>query len=309
MPYQVIDDPNRQSLGGTFATGINTVLQGLAQHKINEIQQNKQARQYQQFGFTPEESRSLVGMDPTIQKEIVKQKLQAPQQEAFARAIMGESGPAQPGQPVPRLTGDQALKLAQFRETQQNNIRAESAPFLKSLETEVAPQKELKEDVKEALRLFNIKDDKGNRVAQIGALRGAIPSRLQNDVTQALAAKFNAIVTKKAQLGKGVPSKMRLLLEQASKPDIWMKPKAVEYLLNNLLKSSTDSELKEIAKDQVVSENGNMLPRGLENLVKARVHLLKKLPDPEEYSDDTTFAEGGLVWGKRNGQWAPIEKV
>lgn len=313
MPFQVLNDPNADVVGQSVGNALSSGLQALASHKMEQIQRDNVSKGLRALGFGSSEAHNLSYLDPKSIEKIVSQKIKQPNEEAYAQAILGGVGGAPSaqvsGQSKPRLTGEQALKLAQLRETQQSNIRAENSPYLKSLEAEAAPARTLKEDVKEALRLFDLKDAKGNRIAQVGALSGSIPAIAQNEVTQALRAKFNEIVTKKAQLGKGVPSRMRLLLEQASKPDVWMKPKAIEYLLNSLIKSSTEPELKEQAKDQIIRENGGYQPRNLENLTKERAKVLKAVNeiDPHDYSEDAVISVGGVDWERQGDEWVPYQ--
>lgn len=72
-----------------FGTGIGQGLQVLAQKQLEQLHS---LRGLQSLGFSPEESRSLSGLDPLIQREIIKQKLVAPQQEAYAQALQSILG-------------------------------------------------------------------------------------------------------------------------------------------------------------------------------------------------------------------------
>lgn len=300
--------PQGPNFGQSLGQGITSLFEELGQRQRQKAQQQGVSKGLEALGYKPEEAFQLSMLQPEILQQVVKQKLAEPSQQAFAQAILGEQQPLLQGQRPPQLTAQQALQLAQLRETQQANIVKENAPFLKNLEAQVTPAKSLKKDVEEALRLVQMKDAQGKPIVQLGAVKGLIPGRLQNAETQALVAKFNEIVTKKAQLGRGVPSRMRLLLEQASKPQTWMNPRAVEYLLNEILKSTTSEELSEIAKDQIISEHGNRQPRGLENLTKNRKKILEALPDPREFDPNTIIKAAGKNWQISGGTWVPVSE-
>lgn len=79
------------SLGASFGTGISSGLQQLAQNKMDALVQKKQQQStlagLQSLGFDDQEAAQIAGLDPMIQREIVKQKLLEPSQQAYAQAI------------------------------------------------------------------------------------------------------------------------------------------------------------------------------------------------------------------------------
>lgn len=120
---QVINDPNRnQSLGGSLVNGLSSALQGLVSHKVGQIQQ-KQSQQKTAHGLqallpdiSTKEAHNLALLDPKILEQVVKSKMQAPQEEAFAQALSGLLGNEQPVQqpqqqtaPQQQLTEEQEL--------------------------------------------------------------------------------------------------------------------------------------------------------------------------------------------------------
>ncbi len=107
---QVINDPNRnQSFGGSLAKGINSALEGLVHHKVSQIQQ-KATQQRTASGLQSllnipsKEAHQLASLDPKILEQVVKQKMQAPQEEAFAQALSGLLGTGQQEQVGQQMT-------------------------------------------------------------------------------------------------------------------------------------------------------------------------------------------------------------
>ena len=184
----------------------------------------------------------------------------------------------------------------QFEETQ---AVGQSKDYLKSLRTRVEPAQDLYNTIKETKDLLRDPN------LQIGPIKSLVPSRLQNEATQELVAKLNEIVTKKAQLGRGVPSKQRLLLEQLSKPQVWQKPETIRKLIGDLEGQLSTTLLEENIKDQLIKEQGK-IPANLETLVKNQLKLTKNLPDPSEYSEDAIIEFGGRQFERVGDTWKPI---
>ncbi len=360
---QVINDPNRQTYGQTLSKSLSSALEGLASHKIGQMQaKHQQTRTAQSLesllGVSSKEAHNLALLDPKILEHVVKNKLAAPSEEAFAQAL-GLGGPSQSPQTAqpesegnellkyipefleseegqktftpeqrqeimqkmtsqqtqpqtqpqgqqkasPRLKADQAFKLAQLGEAKQQNINQENKPTIERITQAAEPKRILRSEAKEALRLFNLRDEKGNRIAQVGTIKGLTPSSFQNDVTQALVAKLNDIVIKKSESGKGVPHRARLALERLSKADVWQKPAAVEYLLKDIISDTTEGLYEDEARRQIMEEHNNIQPRGLETLIEKREKLMSGLPDPDEYSDDAAIKYKGYEWEKSGDSW------
>lgn len=74
-----------------LSTALGQGLQMLANQKLQDVMQQRQKASAMQglqaLGFAPQEAQQLSGLDPFIQREIVKQKLAAPQQQAYAQAL------------------------------------------------------------------------------------------------------------------------------------------------------------------------------------------------------------------------------
>ena len=127
---QVINDPNRTIAGGlanALGTGLQSGLQNLAALKMQQLQQRHQKKQ---LGSTLESlkmPKEVALLPPELQKEYFKQRMQQPQQQAYAQALQsmmgqGDQQATMPGQEIPgqqaaapaQLTADQAFKLAQL---------------------------------------------------------------------------------------------------------------------------------------------------------------------------------------------------
>lgn len=89
-------DIYKQSIGQELGTGLGQGLQALANQKMQGMLQQRQKASAMQglqaLGFDPQEAQQLSGLDPNIQRELVKQKMMAPQQQAFAQALQGLLG-------------------------------------------------------------------------------------------------------------------------------------------------------------------------------------------------------------------------
>ncbi len=128
----------QEALGTGLGTGLGQALQGLAFNKMQEMQQRNQARGLEALGFSPEESSALVVQDPNLQKEFVKQRLAAPSQESYARALgleMGQPAPTQESQlaMAPRLNERQATEIAKLRQKERTEAFKMTKPERKEI--------------------------------------------------------------------------------------------------------------------------------------------------------------------------------
>lgn len=134
-----------EQLGTSLGSGLSTGLQNLAALKLQQMQRQQSIPGLQALGFAPQEASALSMLDPVLQREVIKQRVQAPQQQAFAQALSGMLG-MQPSQessllqqpPISAqqqiasavLKPQQALQLAQLGlQQQQIAKKAESEAF------------------------------------------------------------------------------------------------------------------------------------------------------------------------------------
>lgn len=91
MAIQIIDDPSRDAFGSALAQGLSGGLQNLMQHKMQAMQQQRAVQQttngLQALGFDPKQAQQLAQLDPQTLQLVVKQKLEEPNQRAYAQAL------------------------------------------------------------------------------------------------------------------------------------------------------------------------------------------------------------------------------
>lgn len=286
---------------------------GLGSGLSRSLEQLAQKKALGALGISPEQAQGLAGLNPQVQSIALKQMLQQPQNQAFAQALSGMLGGSTPkneqmGQVPPQLNSQQALQLAQLGMQRESNeikrqqaIEKSNAPYIKEIKDQSVPAKELDQILDDTLNLLN------TGKIQTGPLKSLIPDRLQNQETQAFVSNLNEIVTRKAQLGKGVPSRQRLLLEQLAKAQTWQKPEAIKYILNRLKRGTLESLVTENIADQIIQENNGMQPKGLENIVKQRIAKTKGLPSPLQYSEDAIIEANGKRFARSGNTWLPLE--
>ena len=158
MPVQIIpqDEGIWGALGTGLGSGLQSGLQQLAQSNLQNMLAQKQQQQTQRgllaLGFDSERASALSGLDPQSLREVIKSQQRAPQEEAFAEALNQLLGVSQKpsvtdqqvtdGQPIseqkalPRLTEQQAAKLADLQFKKEKSIREERKITAKKEEEE-----------------------------------------------------------------------------------------------------------------------------------------------------------------------------
>lgn len=332
----LIIGPQEESVGGSIGKavggGLSNLLGGLAQGKAQTIQRQGSYRSLLQSGVDPQSAMLLSNFssNPEIQAKLLEGLWQrgAPQQQGGQQqggieqlsALSGQQQQMQQGQaPQDRMGQQQAaqqqpkssfynMPLRERREEEKLALKKqqiatqENAPWVKNLDAAAQPAKSIKDYIGEAKKIISEnKDD-----IQYG-WKSLSPGIFQNAPTQALVSLLNQIVLQKAQLGKGVPTKMRLALEEASKPALWQKPETVDYLLNVLEESVNEPLEMERIKDKLIEKNFGLQPRGLENQVKKYYHKIKGLPSASEYSEDAIIEAHGKKFARNGDQWEPLD--
>lgn len=162
-------------LGRSVGTGLGGGLENLLQSKqqqaalMNELiqdQQKKVAKQQglKSLGFEEDQLENLLALDPSIQKEIIKQKLAEPQQQQFAQALSSILGSPESTTPDALETGalsaDQAAKLAALQLQKQQTATKEKTTAFKETQKvrqEILQKKQSAEDnVKRLDRMENL---------------------------------------------------------------------------------------------------------------------------------------------------------
>lgn len=74
MP-QIINETNAlSSIGQSLGSGLQSGLEMLTKHKIDEMQRARNAKGLLSLGYTPEEAHNLSGLDPKLLSDAIKQK-------------------------------------------------------------------------------------------------------------------------------------------------------------------------------------------------------------------------------------------
>jgi hypothetical protein len=227
-------------------------------------QQQQQQRQSGLQALFGNQAQALSSLDTELLKSLIsghikaqgnlnKELLQAPANAAYLEQLYNmanENGIQLPGQPQQigqqsavanlsnlsrspvQLNPTQAanllnlgLKQKQVGLKEQENLAKHYRKFIEGAQQESKSAQLVRQLAEQAKELF----DTGK--VSSGILGNFTPSVLQNQETQMFAGLINELITKKAQLGKGTPSKARLMLEQSSKPSLWQKPGAIRYRL------------------------------------------------------------------------------
>lgn len=268
-----------ENFGQGFNTGLQPILQQLAQSRAQQMQAQRTGSALQALlpNLSPEQAQAAAYAPESILKELVKNQLGAPERQAFGQMlsqVLGQEpneqqannqrSTSQLGPIKPEISPQRALELAKLSETRRASDIAQQSQTLKrwdkfadQIEEKAKPARQVVHAAKEALDL--LKTQKA-----ITGLAGKItPEYLQSAEGQALISKLKQIVTLRAQLGKGVPSRARLILEEGSKAQIWQQPKAIEKILNDTV---NDPEIqKDIAEgnsiEQINTQYAEKIPK------------------------------------------------
>lgn len=337
LPSSIYTIPTQQDpLPSALGTGLADALSGLAQQRAQQLSRRQQASGLQALlGLEPEQAQQAAYAPESVLKEFTKRKLLEPSQQAYLQQIQQMFGTGVPSEGAPGLSPDlakaglteqQATKLVELgmkqqteKSRQQRHIENLAAPKFKAIEEKAVPARSTVKLAKEALDIIK------TRKPVTGVLGRITPEYLQTDEGQELVSKLKQIVLTRAQLGKGVPTRMRLILEEGAKAQIWQQPKVIESILKSTME---DPEINlDIAKDQArqeILEKYDTLPKNWETLVNKRTNEIVKANKPLDKIGENVFSElppadkfeGKIAknpaTGQRmksvNGKWIPVEE-
>jgi hypothetical protein len=124
MSFQILQDPSKGAINEAVGSAVSTGLQSLVQHKLGQIQEQKQrqdtSRGLQALGYSPQEAAQLSHFQPEIIGEIAKRKLAEPGEQAYAQALgslLGNQVGQQP-QPQQQEQNSQGVSLNANQKTQ-----------------------------------------------------------------------------------------------------------------------------------------------------------------------------------------------
>jgi len=193
-------------------------------------------------------------------------------------------------------------KEDRFKENLSIQREKAAAPYLSDLREKIAPVRDLNRVTDEIL------DSLEDPNLQLGSIKSLIANRFQNAPTQKFLAKINELVSLKLQMGKGLPTKLRIALEQAAKPQQYQTKQTIADLTTSIKDGIRELSYEEDVKDQIIAESGNMFPNSLEQKVKRRYKLTKDLPDPTGYSEGAILEddENGKKYARTGLTWLPL---
>lgn len=193
-------------------------------------------------------------------------------------------------------------KDERFKENLSIQREKTAAPYLKDLREKIAPAHDIVRVTDEILD--SIEDPN----LQLGSIKSFISSRFQNDATQKFVAKINELVSLKLQMGKGLPTKLRIALEQAAKPQQYQSKQTIGELTTSIKDGIRELTYEEDIKDQIIAESGDMFPNSLEQKIKRRYKLTKDLPDPTGYAESSIIEddETGKKFARAGSTWLPL---
>lgn len=296
MPQIINQESAGGRLGSALGTGLGQGLQYLAEHKLNTLLGEKKRKStlggLEALGFNPEEAESVSYLSPEIQNQIIKQKIQQPNQEAYAQALQSILG-GEPGVPagiqqqkessnafgIPSgLTGEQATKLATLGlQKQQMSEKAKSSAYKETKEERKAILDSAKAARENDMRLARIKelDKKGNLqnptfysfMKKVGL---DIPS-LKSADSQELEKLSNDFLKSAKNVFGSRLTNFDVQTFLSTVPSLAQTKEGRSRVIRNLELFNQGSFAREKALRDILKENKNIPPLDLAEQVEARI--------------------------------------
>jgi len=204
MAVQILPNTGMgKNLGDALGSGIKQALGMLAQQKLQNMLRTQGAPGLEGLGFSPEQAQNVSLLDPMVQREVVKQRVQAPQQQAFAQALSGILGEQQPAGSLAGLASEEQQML----------------PQVATPETKLSPQMPT-----------NLTAQQATQLAQLGLKKQALEQRKEEALSKMEAKKQEAVesrvkpyiedIQKKGTAGKEDFDRLQEMEEIVKKGDI-----------------------------------------------------------------------------------------
>ena len=284
---------NPRSFGEIFGTGIGQGINQLTQQKLAEMSQHKRATALQRLGV-PSNLSSLVSQYPDELQYKFLDQMGFPGMLGEGTAPLGV-----PGGGSSKFRENLALK-------QQGHINKSLENYFKMNETTEPVSQEIYDITQRALELLN-----SGKVAS-GLIGGKYNPRshtaLQNAETQEFLKQINRLVV--LQGSKGIPSRARLLLEQASKPVLEHKTEVQRNILDQLQTFAKRSLAEAGAIKEIQGKYGYNLPQNARELIKHRKEQLFKLNDLRvggQIDLNTPAPEGTVIQDDKGKKYERIQ--
>ncbi len=236
---------------------LNTGIGALVNHKMSQINAQKQASVFQQLGLDP-----AVAQLPQSQQDIIlKQFLKTPQQGPGSQGSGGFGMPQ--GQQQGGLFNQIRPQRMGYSDSQQKEINNRNAPFYKEQEKNFAANQEKEIILNEMKNLWAT-----GKVAT--GFKGRFgPEQIQNDETQLFDKNSNRLADL-LLVGRGPLTAAKIKFAMSQKPNIGQNKGTQIKLIETLLKDTEKENVKQQIFEQILDENGGMQPPNLKNLVNQR---------------------------------------
>lgn len=325
-------------LGGLSA-GLQSLAQQNVQHMLQQQQLQQTARGLEALGFDVGEAQALSGLPTGALQEIIKFQQKAPQEQAFAQALGQLTGVgipslgAQPGpqdigqitdrpeapranielpqampEPLaPRLTADQAFKLAQLgikREEMLDKRNIELFKLTKDERKEIMSKaRSARQNIEDLTRLEELSNEgKLDTPGYVEFLKRSgldFPALMNPDSEEFIKIANNFMRDAKQYFGGRVSN---YEIEQFLKtiPSLSQSPQGRQRVIANLKRFNRTAQEYYKAMRQVVNENRGVPPLDLQEKIEDRIdHKLQKISDQfrKDLAKKTPAAQSKLVAG------------
>lgn len=355
---QIFNDmPLGSSLGSNLASGLGAGLQQLAQHKMNQIQNQKIQQMFSQYPkpvadlltFAAQNDPKnlykylqLLGQQPSEPQ--VQQSIQTPLQELGAPQKMTQEIQEKPTvqeQPIAAQATQEKPNVPDIREQiqqeqlKQQKLRTQAAeqkqenaiaqaiasgnkkeevelknqekkidqllPVVNTLEDILSTTRRMKENLKAGSATPNYLASIGAKIAP-GTLLSKGNELFDKDAAHLVNLKLENI--------KGIPTKIRILLQEREKPGLNHSKEVNEEILDRIEKE-TEQYQNKIYKQypfmkEFASEDIEPAPKVEEVKPQVAAQSSEKLPDPSKFKEGTIIKKGNVRKQKVNGQWKDL---
>lgn len=280
------------NIGQAFGTGLGSGLQMLAQNKLNQIQQQQQTHKGAQFwkglGLSDEVAYQFANAPESVQKSLLDRlegvniggQPQTSQPGQAAQPSTGVTIGANPAERRHKETLEQQERLSKekLEFKKQELIDKQNEPFNKRIDERLPIAEEASSLIDNIVKNL----DTGKVATNwSGAIQAKIGSPSQNKETQEFIADVNKLVILETLSGKGLPSKFRLLLEQAAKASTGQRPEVQRGIINRM-KTKVNKYLVEAkVRDDLIEANGGNQPKDLSYKVRKALKSYDEQPKQE----------------------------
>lgn len=310
MAIPIINDT---TLGGNIGQALGAGIQQLAAMKLQGLQNQIQQSQVKTglkslIPGLPENQYEALSQTPMeLLQPYLKQELARPEQEALARALGVGGQEQQPGQPAPRLSPQNAIKLQELQLKKEKtkaqelkDIRAANKPALDALAMDISEAEKVKKKAENALKVIKGLHPKLKGAPEpTSGLYGYIPPKLtQNPSSLRLDKYYKDLATLFATAGKGQATNYKLRLAQARKPELTDPKEVQEGMLQELIEEADEIISKGSIRDELLHRKGGEPERigdEIERIFKEKqTQQAAQKPQSHEIGTIIEFDDGSL---------------